>query len=87
MSTSKEKQIEMLEEHYRQCLAFWKREKLHGIAAQAMALNDIVRTRHNPFVPQGERLDDEARRKVVEKILQEFCDSVRTKLETLIITQ
>lgn len=82
MSTSKEIQIEVLKEHYRQCLAFWKREKHSEITAQAMALNDILRTRHNPFVPRGEVLDAEVRKTVVDNILQEFCETVRNELET-----
>lgn len=78
------KQIEVLEEHYRQCIAFWKREKHSEITAQAMALNDIFRTRHNPFVPRGEVLDAEVRKTVVDNILQEFCETVKNELETIL---
>lgn len=84
MSTSKEIQIEVLEEHYRQCLAFWKREKHSEITAQAMALNDILRTRYNPFVPRGEVLDAEVHKTVVDNILQEFCETVKNELETIL---
>lgn len=79
---TKEQQSAILEEHYNQCFAFWKREKHSDLYASAMALIDIVRTKHNPIVPKGEILDTEVRRTIVEKHLQEFCEVIKTELET-----
>ena len=81
---TKAQQHVILEEHYQQCLAFWKREKHSDLYASAMALIDIVRTKHNPIVPKGEILDTEVRRTIVEKHLQEFCEVIKTELETSI---
>ena len=81
---TKEQQSFILEEHYQQCVAFWKREKHSEVSANAMALIDIVRTKRNPFVPKGEPLDLEVRKTIVEKHLQEFCESIKTELETSI---
>ena len=84
---TKEQQSIILEEHYNQSQAFWKREKHSDLFAGAMALVDIVRTKHNPVVPNGEVLDAEVRKEVVEKHLQEFCEIIRTELETSIETE
>lgn len=81
MYTKAQQQV-ILEEHYQRCLAFWKREKHFDLYASAMALIDIVRTKHNPIVPKGEILDTEVRRTIVEKHLQEFCEVIKTELET-----
>ena len=78
---TKEQQSSILEEHYKQCLDFWKREKRSDLLASAMASLDIVRTKHNPFAPNGEVLDAEVRRAIVEKHLHEFCEDIRTELE------
>ena len=82
---TKAQQHVILEEHYQQCLAFWKREKHSDLYASAMALIDIVRTKHNPLVPKGEVLDAEVRKVIVEKHLQEFCKIIKTELETSLI--
>ena len=87
MNMTQEVQTMLLEEHYSQCLAFWKREKHSELSAKAMALLDILHTKHNPFKPKGELLDVEIRRTVMAKLLQEFCDSVRKELGTSIQTQ
>lgn len=84
---TKEQQAVILEEHHKQCLAFWKREKHSDVFASAMALVDIVRTKHNPVVPKGEVLNAEVRKEVVEKHLQEFCEIIRTELVTSIETE
>ena len=86
MNRVQENQMKMLEEHHNQCLDFWKREKHSDLSAKAMALIDILRTKHNPFVPRGEKLDVDVRRTTIEKYLQEFCDCVRNELENSIQT-
>lgn len=86
MNIVQENQMKMLEEHHKQCLDFWKREKHSELSAMAMALIDIIHTKHNPFVPRGERLDADVRKTTIEKYLQEFCDCVRTELENSIQT-
>lgn len=81
---TKEQQSAILEEHYNQCFAFWKRERRSDLYASAMSLMDIVHTRHNPLIPKGEVLDPEVRKTVVEKYLQEFCEVIKNALDTSI---
>ena len=79
---TKEQQSAILEEHYNQCFAFWKRENRSDLYASAMSLIDIVRTKHNPLIPKGQILDAEVRKTIVKKHLQEFCEAIKNELDT-----
>lgn len=81
---TKEQQINILEEHHKACVVFWKREKHLDLFANTMALLDLVRCSHNPFTPKGERFDADVRRHVVDSRLQEFCELIKAELETSI---
>jgi hypothetical protein len=43
----KEKQIKILETHYKNCLAYWKLHGENEIVAMGYALNDVRRVRNS----------------------------------------
>ncbi len=81
---TQEQQAIILEEHYQQCFAFWRRAKHTDVSASAMALIDILRTKRNPFVPNGESIEAEVRRVIVNTHLNEFGELIKAELETSI---
>ena len=72
----KEKQIKILETHYKNCLAYWKLHGENEIVAMGYALNDVRRVRNNLFSLRREPIDAD--------IVQEVVDKYRTQLDRVI---
>lgn len=72
----KEKQIKILETHYKNCLAYWKLHGENEIVAMGYALNDVRRVRNNLFSLKREPMDAD--------IVQEVVDKYRKRLDEVI---
>lgn len=56
-----DKSYKLIEQFYYECLAFWKREG-EGAQAYELAKLDVEAVLTNPFDPQGDYLDPQAKK-------------------------
>lgn len=63
---SKKTTQELVEKFYFDCLEFWQRENVED--AKGLAIKDCENITRNPFSPNGELLDAEAKAEVIEKL-------------------
>ena len=59
------KSYELIEQFYYECLAFWKKEG-EGAKAYELAKLDVEAVLTNPFDPQGEYLDPQAKKDFIK---------------------
>lgn len=64
MLSVKETEIR-LENFFKDCLAFWKREGYDDREAFELALSDTKTIKKDPFSPMGEELDAETKNKFI----------------------
>lgn len=63
-----EETVKVLVAFYKDCVGFWKREGKTDSVAKQMALQDIESLNTNPFEPNGDWLNQEAKHYFVEYI-------------------
>lgn len=63
---SYDKSYKLIEQFYYECLAFWKREG-EGAKAYDLAKLDVEAVLTNPFEPQGDYLDPQAKQDFFNK--------------------
>ena len=55
----------VMEKFFNECFRFWKSTNLDASAAFENALQDVKRLKHDPYVPAGDLLNEEAKNKFV----------------------
>lgn len=61
------KTFNVLEVLYDSCLEFWLGEGKDDLMAHLLAIKDVDLVTHNPFSPNGEELDPEAKAEFVRR--------------------
>ena len=63
---SKHETLVIMEDFFRDCFGFWRRNVNDEREAFEKALNDITCITTNPFSPHGDMLDKEAKEKYIK---------------------
>lgn len=67
MKTEKET-LEVLNEFYKDCLAFWIKSGKSDEEAKALAIKDIQNIKNDPLVPKGLPLNEKAKQAFIAEV-------------------
>ena len=69
---SKENTIYLVNRFFEECFTFWVNEGKDDREAFEIALKEASQIKHNPFVPVGDLLDQDAQHEYIEKMKKEL---------------
>lgn len=64
----KEETIDLLNNFFEDCFAFWVRQGKKNREAFELALNETSQVQRNPFSPMGDLIDQDAKQKYIAKM-------------------